>query len=178
MSIVSSRMNRPTTAGRTTAGGGPGQVLSLDRWIAGGLAGGVAGLLFSVVVPPADMMPMVAMLYGADGVVWGWLFHLLHSVAFGVAFAVLASVPGLLPVSLSLRLGAVVGAVYGVIIWVVFAAYVMPTWIGAVTDMDPPVPDWNRLSLVAHVVYGAAVGALLPLWTKAEHEPSRFTATQ
>lgn len=156
----------PSTSGQATTGGPSG---SIDRWVGGALAGGLAAVLFSVVVPPQEMMPMVAALYGLEGVVWGWVFHLLHGVAFGLAFAALASLAGIAsgPAGDSGRRVAL-GAVFGVVIWVIFAAIVMPAWIGAVTDMDPPVPAWNRLSLVAHVVYGVAVAALLPALASAD----------
>jgi hypothetical protein len=139
-----------------------------DRAIAGAFAGGVAGVLFAAVVPAQDMMPMVAALYGAEGVIWGWVFHLLHSLAFGVAFGVLVSLPPLARAGRDLISAAILGGLFGIAVWVIFAAFVMPAWIGAVTEMDPPVPDWNRLSLVAHVVYGVALGGLLPAFAHAQ----------
>ena len=143
----------------------PSEPGSVMEWlVAGGLAGGLAGLLLSVVVPSQDMMPMVAALYGLEGVVWGWVFHLLHSIAFGVIFAIVArAVRGVTEGAGELLASSILGAVYGALTWLIFAAFVMPTWIGAVTDMAPPTPDWNTLSLVAHVVYGAALGVLLPV---------------
>ncbi|MPY91856.1 MAG: histidine kinase [Acidimicrobiia bacterium] len=136
----------------------------MGRWVAGALAGGVAGVLFAVVIPPEELMPMVASLYGLEGVVWGWVFHLLHSLVFGLPFAVLLSLLGpRAAMTEDLLARALVGAVYGVVVWLVFAAFVMPAWIGGVTDMEPPVPDWNRLSLVAHIVYGTVLATFLPM---------------
>lgn len=141
-----------------------GPVGPMEWLVAGGLAGGLAAVLFSVVVPPQDMMPMVAALYGAEGAVWGWVFHLLHGVVFGVVFAVIArGARRLTGGAGQVVAGSVLGAVYGAAVWLIFAAFVMPTWIGEVTEMSPPTPDWNTLSLVAHVVYGVALGVLLPV---------------
>ncbi|MPY93713.1 MAG: hypothetical protein GEV08_11825 [Acidimicrobiia bacterium] len=149
--------------------GEAGRTSWLGRWVAGALAGGVAGVLFAAVVPPEELMPMVAALYGLEGVVWGWVFHLLHSLVFGLALAVLLSLlRPLAAMTDDLLARAVLGAVYGVVVWLIFAAFVMPAWIGGVTDMEPRVPDWNRLSLVAHVVYGTALATFLPVVAQAD----------
>lgn len=166
MAQVSERVTVPRE--RSTSDRAPARhtepVAPMEWLVAGGLAGGLAGLLFSVVVPSQDMMPMVAALYGAEGPVWGWVFHLLHSVAFGVIFAVIARAARRLTGGAGEVVGgSILGAVYGAAVWLIFAAFVMPTWIGEVTEMSPPTPDWNTLSLVAHVVYGVALGVLLPV---------------
>lgn len=135
------------------------------RIVTGALAGLLAGALFVVAVPPAELMPMVASLYGFDGIVAGWLFHLLHSAGFGAAFSVVVSAPGITRAASRPLLGAALGALYGVAGWAVFASVVMPGWIGAVTDMSPPVPDWNAASFAAHLVFGIALGVLVPLLT-------------
>lgn len=163
MARVAERAGTADSASDVSAQNDGTRARAVPEWlIAGGLAGGVASVLFSVVVPPAEMMPMVAALYGLDGVIWGWIFHLLHGVAFGAAFGVLASAARGAGDNAAFLAGvAIVGALYGAVIWLVFAAFVMPSWIGAVTEMNPPVPDWNRLSLLAHVVYGVGVAVVL-----------------
>ncbi len=54
-------------------------------------------------------------------------------------------------------------AAYGVVLWVVLASFVMPAWVGAMTEMAPPVPDWNGQSLMGHAVYGVILGLLYAL---------------
>lgn len=131
----------------------------VSRSIAAAVLGGIAGALFGAVMPADELMPMVAALYGVDGVTAGWAIHLVHSMIFGVALLPIATVLG---ADTDAGFGALVGAVYGVVLWVVAASFVMPVWIGAVTEMEPAVPDWNWLSLVGHVAYGASLGVLLP----------------
>jgi uncharacterized membrane protein YagU involved in acid resistance len=129
------------------------------RVLVGAWAGVIAGVLFGAVMPAEEMMPMVAALYGLDGVAAGWAMHLVHSAVFGAVFAVIAGValrgwgerPALAPLP---------AALFGVVLWLVAASFVMPAWIGAVTEMAPPVPDWNWLSLVGHVVYGVGLGVV------------------
>ncbi len=39
----------------------------------------------------------------------------------------------------------------------------MPVWLSAVgSPANPPLPNFNPMSLVGHVVYGAVVGATFP----------------
>jgi uncharacterized membrane protein YagU involved in acid resistance len=109
-------------------------------------------------MPAAEFMPMVATLYGAESVTAGWAFHLIHSVIFGLLFLVIAD-----------RLGgytdagsrALIGGAYGVVLWLIAASWVMPLWT-RIVDVGPAIPDWSGLSLVAHIVYGASLGLLLP----------------
>lgn len=135
----------------------------VSQAVAAAVLGGVAGALFGAVMPADEMMPMVAALYGADGVPAGWAIHLVHSMIFGLA---LLPVVAVLRVDTDAGSSALIGAAYGVVLWLVAASFVMPMWIGAVTEMEPPVPDWNWLSLVSHVAYGASLGVLLPAVTQ------------
>ncbi|MDV6012188.1 hypothetical protein [Haloechinothrix sp. LS1_15] len=136
---------------------------------AGAVAGGIAGVLFAVVMVPPEFIPMVGALYGFEGsMIAGWIFHLLHSIFFGLVFVGLTrAVRPLARIVEGFPTGAIPGAVFGIVVWLIFAAFVMPAWIGGVTDMDPPVPDWNALSFIGHIVYGAAVGAIYPVMHRA-----------
>ncbi len=58
---------------------------------------------------------------------------------------------------------AVAGLAYGIVLWIVLASFVMPAWVGAMTGMSPPVPDWNAQSLMGHAVYGVILGLLYSL---------------
>lgn len=143
---------------------------TLAPWSAGAVAGGIAGVLFAVVMGPAEFIPMVGALYGLEeSLVGGWIFHLLHSLVFGVVLVALARVVGGLGRLIEdSPLGALLGAGYGIVVWLIFASFVMPAWMGGVTGMSPPVPDWNALSFIGHIVYGATLSGLYPLLTKGE----------
>jgi uncharacterized membrane protein YagU involved in acid resistance len=128
------------------------------RWLAGALAGLVAGVLFGAVVPAEEMMPMIAALYGLESVTAGWVVHLIHSAVFGLVFVAIGRIAALRRYTDDPAAAAIPGAVFGLLLWVVAASLVMPVWIRAVTEMAPPVPDWNLLSLVGHLVYGVTLG--------------------
>lgn len=136
---------------------------------AGGVVGFLAGALFGGgVMNPAELMPLIATLYGlegtvAGGLVAGWIAHLIHSVVFGVAFVALVAATPARAYADRPSGGAVVGLAFGLLVWLVAAAVVMPAWIGAVTGASPPVPNVNWVSFVGHAVYGATLGVLYPL---------------
>lgn len=135
-------------------------------------AGGVSGFLIGAVfgggvMTPAELMPLIASLYGLEGVVAGWLAHLVHSIVFGMLFAVVVSYDALSAAGRPSS-GAAIGAVYGIGVWVVAAAIVMPLWVGAMTQASPPVPNINWVSFVGHLVYGVGLGALYPLFVAHE----------
>lgn len=139
-----------------------------QTWVAGaisGLAGGIVlGLMLQLMMTPIIAMAIPA-LYGASGIVAGWIAHLFHSLVFGLVFAGIVTSSSTLSgyanrVSSSLGLGIV----YGVVLWIVAAAIVMPIWLGVVGfPAAPPLPNFNPMTLVGHVVYGAVLGVLFPL---------------
>ncbi|WP_076610652.1 hypothetical protein [Natronorubrum thiooxidans] len=136
------------------------------NWISAGLAGVAAGIVFGVLaaIMMPDMMGMVGALYGFGGnTVVGWIAHLIHSLVFGLVYAALVTTGQLRPYAGRVLSGAGIGLVYGVVVWVVAASIVMPLWIGWMTGMAPPVPDFNVMSLVGHAVYGVLLGAAYPL---------------
>ncbi|WP_430504110.1 DUF6789 family protein [Haloparvum sp. PAK95] len=129
-----------------------------------GIAGGVVmGAMLSVMMAPVLEMAIPS-LYGIAGPAGavGWVIHVSHGAVLGVAFAaILQTKPG---VGGSIGKSAGAGAAYGVGIWVVLAAIVMPVWLGTVGfGGAPSVPNFNPMSLVAHVVYGVVLGAVFPL---------------
>ncbi|MWV39091.1 DUF6789 family protein [Natrialba sp. INN-245] len=139
----------------------------LEPWQAG-LAGGLAGGLTFGVMMTMQMEMIVEMaipgMYGlGPSLAVGWAIHMFHSVVLGVVFALVLQTTGV-----GDRLGsnltiAVAGLAYGVVLWVVLASFVMPAWVGAMTEMAPPVPDWNGQSLMGHAVYGVILGLLYAL---------------
>jgi hypothetical protein len=96
----------------------------------------------------------------------GWAIHISHGTALGLAFGVVVTaVPKL---GTHRRSGLVAGLAYGFVLWVVLASILMPIWVGTTTEMNPPVPDWNPWSLVGHLLYGAYLGLLIPLYRASE----------
>ncbi len=53
------------------------------------------------------------------------------------------------------------GVGWGVATWVLFAALLMPVWLGAVgSPASPPFPNFAPPSLLWHVVYGAVLAVV------------------
>lgn len=138
------------------------------HWIAGGLAGFAGGIVMGIMLQMM-MTPVITTaipaLYGLNGLVVGWVVHLFHSVVFGVIFAVATrSIPSLRRYTESSVRSAGLGIGYGVLIWITAAAIVMPIWLGVVGfPSPPPLPNFNPLSLVGHIVFGLVLGGLFPI---------------
>lgn len=125
-----------------------------------GLAGGAAmGVMLTTMMTPVIEVAIPAM-YGLSGGAAGWVIHMSHSAILGVVFAGIAQAANAgenLPKSVGL------GVVYGAVLWVVLAALVMPVWLSAVGFPGaPPLPNFNPMSLVGHLVYGGVAGAVFP----------------
>jgi len=139
-----------------------------NTWVAGGVSGLIAGVVMGFMLQMM-MTPVITTaipaLYGANGIVAGWIAHLFHSVVFGLIFAAaVTSVPSLSAYADRVSTGAGLGIVYGVIVWIVAAAIVMPIWLSAVGFPGaPPLPNFNPMSLVGHVVFGVVLGGLFPV---------------
>ncbi|WP_276299622.1 histidine kinase [Halorussus lipolyticus] len=132
-------------------------------WRGGALAGLVAGIVMGAMLT-MQMGPVIEVaipsMYGLSGLTAGWAVHLFHSVVLGIVFAGIASIASGVD---SVGRSALLGLVYGVGLWVLLAAFVMPVWLGAVGSLaDPPLPNFNPLSLVGHVVYGLVLGLAFP----------------
>jgi uncharacterized membrane protein YagU involved in acid resistance len=129
--------------------------------VVAGLAGGaLMGVMLSVLMTPVIQVAIPSM-YGLSGGAMGWVVHMGHSAILGVVFAGVAS--ALPTYTDSTAKTAVVGAAYGAVLWVVLAVLVMPLWLSAVgSPANPPFPNVNVMSLVAHLVYGVVLGAIYP----------------
>lgn len=127
--------------------------------LVGGLAGGlVFGAMLSMMMTPVIEMAIPAM-YGIAGPAGlaGWVIHMSNSAVLGVVFGGLVGRAGL--EGMGRAAGA--GLVYGAVLWVVLAAIVMPIWLGAVGfPATPPLPNFNPMSLVGHLVYGLVLGVV------------------
>jgi uncharacterized membrane protein YagU involved in acid resistance len=128
--------------------------------VAGVAGGALMGVLLSVLMTPV-IQGAIPSMYGLSGGAAGWVVHMSHSAILGVVFA---GVAGLLPQYTDTTLKTVLaGAVYGIVLWVVLAAFVMPVWLSAVgSPANPPLPNFNPMSLVGHLVYGIVLGAIYP----------------
>ncbi|SFL55154.1 hypothetical protein SAMN04487950_4178 [Halogranum rubrum] len=130
--------------------------------VLGGLFGGaLMGVLLSVSMTPVIQNAIPA-LWGLSGGVAGWTVHMATAAILGVVFAALSK--ELPQYSSSVGQSTALGAIYGVVLWVVLAALVMPVWLSAVGFAGAPsLPNFDPTSLVAHLVYGVALGATYPL---------------
>lgn len=149
-----------------------GTAQETNIWVAGGgagLIGGVGmGILLQVMMTPVITTAIPAM-YGLNGLAVGWVAHLFHSVVFGVVFAAaVVSIPSLADYADTVSTGTGLGIAYGAVLWIGAAALVMPIWLSAVGFPGaPPFPNFNPMSLVGHVVYGAILGILFPvIWNQ------------
>jgi hypothetical protein len=86
----------------------------MNTRISAGLVGGlVGGLVFGVMMRASGMIAMIGALVGSEGVVMGWIVHLVISAAVGGGYAVTfgALQPGY-------GASAVYGVVHGAVWWV------------------------------------------------------------
>ncbi|WP_224448236.1 histidine kinase [Haloprofundus salilacus] len=148
---------------RTETAAGTASITEHGSWkggVAAGLVGGaVMGMMLSLMMTPVIEMAIPA-LWGLSGGLEGWVIHMANSAILGVVFAAIAGVANL---GESTGRSAAAGVAYGVVLWVVLAAFVMPIWLGAVGFPEvPPLPNFDPMSLVGHVVYGLVLGAVYP----------------
>ncbi|MBW3591819.1 MAG: hypothetical protein KY393_08260 [Actinobacteria bacterium] len=135
-----------STTGNATAAG------TLPAGVMGGLAGGI---VFGMLMQMMDMLPMVAMLVGAESVAIGWLVHLAISAFIGAVFALALGSR----VS-SAASGAAWGAGYGLLWWVLGPLLIMPARLGMQTFM---FNETTMQSLMGHLVYGVILGIVFVL---------------
>lgn len=122
---------------------------SLSAGVVGGLAGGV---LFGILMQMMNMLPMVAMLVGAESVAVGWLVHLAISALIGAGFGLLLGFR-----VTSVGSGVAFGAGYGALWWVLGPLLIMPAWLGMQTFM---LNATTVQSLMGHLLYGVVLGVV------------------
>lgn len=136
-------------------------------WAAGAVAGLVAGVPFGLMIQfGLGVMPAIGALYGAPGVVIGWVAHLGHSVLFGLVYAGLVTLEPLASYAERWTTGWALGAAYGAALWFVFIGFVWPVWLGAVgfpAAASMSVPFLKLQPLVGHLVYGVVLGIGIPI---------------
>ncbi len=121
----------------------------------GALAGVAGGLVFTVVMVLVNELPTVAGLVGAHSAAIGLIVHLVIAQLIGVTYAVLFRRR-----SFDLASGIGWGVSYGFLWWVLGDLTLLPVLTGA-------PPHWSAAgiaaefpSLVGHLGYGAALGAV------------------
>lgn len=131
------------------------------RWMGGVAAGALAAIAMGAMMAvqmPAVLEVAIPSMYFLTGGAAGFTVHVAHGAVLGVGFAAVASQA---EVTTGRSLG--LGLAYGAVVWAVLAAVVMPIWLSAVgSPANPPLPNVNVTSLVAHLVYGAVLGLAYP----------------
>ena len=121
----------------------------------GALAGILGGLVFTVVMVLVGELPVVAGLVGARSPVVGLVVHLVIAQLIGVSYAVLFRRR-----SFDLGSGIGWGTSYGFLWWVLGDLTLLPVLTGAPPHWTAAAIAIEFPSLVGHLAYGAAVGAL------------------
>ncbi|TDC62696.1 hypothetical protein E1200_24895 [Actinomadura sp. GC306] len=131
----------------------------------GSLSGLVGGVLFGFVWAAVDVLPTVAKLVGADGDAAGWVVHLLIAQGIGVSYALLFRGRGYDLVS-----GVGWGLSYGFFWWVFGGLTLMPATLGVPLWWTAPTIAADFASLIGHLAYGGALGAVLA-WLEHRENP-------
>jgi hypothetical protein len=141
-----------------------GGVERLQPWQIGVVGGVVGGLLMGALLTAVPEMRgvievAIPALWTLEGGAAGWIIHMINSAVFGVVFAAIAKQR---PESVrTIMNGIVSGGIYGFVLWVVAAAFIMPVWLEIVGFASPPpLPNFNVMSLVAHLLFGVGLGAV------------------
>jgi uncharacterized membrane protein YagU involved in acid resistance len=146
----------------------------------GALAGLAGGGVFTVVMVLVNELPTVAKIVGAHAAVAGLVVHLVIAQLIGVSYAVLFRRR-----SFDLASGIGWGVCYGFFWWTLGDLTLLPALTGGVPKFDAATIAAEFPSLVGHLAYGAALGALYyrleerinPWWfARSEAEAQRVAA--
>ncbi|GAC1374708.1 MAG: hypothetical protein NVSMB44_43040 [Ktedonobacteraceae bacterium] len=123
----------------------------------------VGGLLFSIVMAAAGILPRVAALVGGSSPVLGFFVHLVISSLIGMSY-------GLLFKYEAPDRGSSIawGMLYGLIWWFIGPLTLMPILLGGPVTWTIQAADQALPSLLGHLIYGAATG-LVFLWLEQRH---------
>ncbi|MDY6818956.1 MAG: histidine kinase [Halobacteriales archaeon] len=160
-------MSQEVSAGTETQRDTTVSTTRLTAWQAGVLAGLAGSLGMGVVMTamaPQVMAMAIPALYGLQGGVVGWSFHMAHGAVIGVAFAALVERTDIGKYATATGRHLLIGGLYGAVVWVALAVIVMPIWLSGVGFAGaPPLPNVNVGSLLMHLVYGVIVGVFYPV---------------
>jgi hypothetical protein len=148
---------------RMTEGSGTRAFFSLGWGI---LASIVGGLLFSIVMAAAGILPRVAALVGGTSPILGFFVHLVISSLIGMSYGLLFSYEA------PDRGSSIAwGMLYGLIWWFIGPLTLMPVLLGGTVTWTIQAADLALPSLLGHLLYGAATG-LVFLWLEQRHRNS------
>jgi len=143
-------------------------------------AGLIGGAVFAVVWSRNSGLNRVAELVGGDAYALGLIVHLVISQLIGVSYALLFRRR-----SFDTASGIGWGVSYGFLWWVLGALTLLPALLGGPLRWNAVAMGATFPSLVGHLAYGAALGAVYqwlenranPWWlTRGEAEARRVTA--
>jgi hypothetical protein len=140
----------------------------------------VGGVLFAVVLTLVGALPKVARIVGAHSSSVGLVVHFVVAAVIGVSYAVLFR-----RLSFDVLSGVGWGVSYGFFWWVLGDLTLLPLLSGGALHWDAGDLATEFPSLVGHLAYGAALGAVYylleaginPWWlTRSDVEEARVTA--
>ena len=131
------------------------------NWKAGVYGGLIAGLVFGIMMGMMGMLGMVAKVVRSDSVVVGFIYHMFNSAVIGALF-----VPLFGRLSSDKGRGIAFGLVYGVIWWFLGPLILMPLSLGMGIMLSAEGMKMALPSLGGHLIYGAILGVLYPVFTK------------
>jgi len=158
-----------STLGALSRTGGPARTDVASIVVASVLGSFAFGIVMGLTLGEVLFAAIPAM-YGfgwvdpSVGVAVGWAIHISHGTVLGLAFGGFFTL--VVPLRDNLRRWVLAGALYGAVLWLTLATFLMPFWVGLVSPMAPPVPDPQPWSLLGHLLYGAYLGALIPIYRR------------
>ncbi|MCM4081134.1 hypothetical protein [Paractinoplanes hotanensis] len=127
------------------------------RALVRGAVGGVAGgLLFTVIMAQIGYFDTVAQLVGSASTGVGVVVHLLISVVLGASYGLFFRGQ-----SDELAAGIGWGISWGFLWWILGALTILPVWLGGSPQWTAAAAAAAFPSLIGHLCYGSALGAIL-----------------
>lgn len=170
---MTAKTTEPAAVGRTRR----------RRWVGGVVAGLVAGVSMGLVLHfGAGAMALVGALYGRPTVTAGWIAHLINGVVFALVFVAVVSRPLLRDYASSPAELVGLGVGYGAALGVLTGGLLLPLRLDATGAAELSLPHLAVPGLVgeftfpvvlgvAHLVYGALLGAVYAAVAGAVSEP-------
>ena len=129
------------------------------------VAGVVGGLLFTCVMVGVGALPRVAEMVGSQAPAVGLTLHLLISAAIGISYAIVFR-----RAAFDVLSGIGWGVSYGFFWWVLGDLTLLPALDGDPVSWTAPSIAAQFPSLVGHLAYGAALGAVY-YWLESRTNP-------
>jgi len=130
---------------------------SLTHWSPIAIAGAIGAIGLGLIVGNGAM-GLIAALYGAEGALLGWIFHIVHGIVFAVALGAIVRRKGVEPEK-GPRVPFAIGLAFAGLLWVVGWSLIGPEWLRFIIDFGSGAPSWDLSGFIGHIVYGLAVGA-------------------